>query len=175
MACVLTSGITATCEYNTSGVEKLFLANKASLTGTTYLEYDACGSITGMTWSGGTIALYEIEAALDSITYSDDLVVNGSRRNFLHTVNFSIGKLDCTNLAIMEDIGLSNLVAFLKLADGTFRAFGINGSGLRATVMTDVSGTNTGNDGNIAITLSGSATTKAKFIADAYAATLGLG
>lgn len=174
MACELLAGITAVCEYNTSGVEKLWLANKAALTGTTYTTYDSCGEVTGMTWSGGTIVLYEIQAALDSITYTDDLVVNGSRRNFLQTINFSVGKLDCTTLGILEDMGLSNLVAFVKLADGTFRVFGINGSGMRVSVMTDASGTNSGNDGNIAVSISGSATTKARFIDSTYAATLGL-
>lgn len=174
MGCELLAGITAVCEYNTSGVEKLWLANKSSLTGTTYVEYDDCGEVTGMTWSGGTILLYEIEAALDSITYTDDLVVNGSRRNFLHTINFSVGHLDCTTLGTLEDMGLSSLVAFVKLADGTFRVFGINGSGLRVSILTDASGTNTGNDGNIAVTISGSSTTKGRFIDATYAATLGL-
>lgn len=174
MACVLSAGITAVCQYDTSGVEKLWLGNKSSLTGTTYVEYNDCGEVTGLTFSSGTTVIYEVQAALDSITFTDDLVVNGSRRNFLHTINFNIGKLDCTNMGIMEDIGLSNMFAITKNADGTYRIFGLNGSGLRSTVMSDASGTNTGNDGLIAVTLSGSSTAKARFIESAFAATLGL-
>lgn len=169
MGCVLLNGITAVCQYDTSGVEKLWLANKDSFTGAT--SYDDCGEITGFTWDG---VFYEIEAALDSVTFTDELVVNGSRRNFLQTINFNVGSVDCTILGTLEDIGLSNLIAFAKLSDGTFRAFGTSGSGLRATVISENSGTNTGNDGSLAVTLSGTGTTKARLIDAAYAATIGL-
>jgi len=172
MACEILNGITGVCAYSSSGVEKLWLANKSSITGST--TYDDCGEITGMTWSGGTILLYEFESALDTITYTDDLQVNGSRRNFLQTINFGVGSLDCTILGTLEDLGLANLIAILKLSDGTFRLFGINGTGLRATVMTDASGTAAGNDGNIAITLSGTSLAKAPFIDSTYVTTLGL-
>lgn len=172
MACEIVNGIVGVCAYSTSGVEKLWLANKSSITGTTV--YDDCDQVTGLTWSGGTVMIYEIQSALDTITYSDDLVVNGSRRNFLQTINFGIGSLDCTIFGTLEDIGLANLVAFVKLSDGTFRAFGLNSSGLRATAMTDVSGTAAGNDGAIAVTISGTSLRKAAFIEASYAATLGL-
>lgn len=172
MACELLAGITSTCGYSSSGVEKLWLTNKASLTGAT--TYDACGEITGMTWSGGTIVLYQIEAALDTITYEDSLQVNGSRKNFLQTVNFAVDNLDCTIIGVLEDMGLANLVAIVKLSDGTFRAFGVNGTGLRATVMADTSGTAAANDGNIAVTLSGTNLSKARIIDSSYVATLGI-
>jgi hypothetical protein len=162
MACELLNGIVGVCAYSSSGVEKLWLANKANLSGST--EYDDCGEVTGLTWSGGTAIVYEIDAALDSITFTDDLVVNGSRRNFLQTINFGLGSIDCTTLKTLEDIGLSNLVAFIKTADGSYRAFGLKGSGLRATVMSSTSGTAAGNDGTIAVTLSGSSLGKASFV-----------
>jgi hypothetical protein len=169
MACELLNGIVGVCEYSTSGVEKLWLTNKANITGTTV--YDDCTQVTGLTWSGGTAVVYEIESALDTITFTDDLVVNGSRRNFLQTINFALGSIDCTILGTLEDIGLSNLVAFVKLSDGTYRAFGLSSAGLRATVMSDTSGTAAGNDGNIAVTISGSSTHKGAFIESAFAAT----
>lgn len=169
MACELLSGIVGVCDYSTSGVEKLWLANKADLTGAT--AYNACGEITGLTWSGGTIAVYEIESALDTITFTDDLQVNGSRRNFLQTINFGVGSIDCTILGTLEDIGLANLVAFIKGSDGKYRAFGIKGSGLRATVMSDASGTAAGNDGAIAVTIAGTSLGKASFVDATFAAT----
>lgn len=172
MACELLNGIVGVCEYSTSGVEKLWLANKADVTGTTI--FDDCTQLTGMTWAGGTIKVYEIESALDTITFTDDLVVNGSRRNFLQTLNFALSSIDCSILGTLEDIGLSNLIAFIKDSAGNFRAFGLSGAGLRATVMTDQSGTQAGNDGNVAVTISGSSTHKAVFVDPTYAATLGL-
>jgi len=167
MGCELVSGIVGVCDYSSSGVEKLWFANKASVTGVTY---NASGEITGFT--SGT--LFSIEPALDTATFSDDLVVNGSRRNFLQTINFGIGSIDATILDTLEDLGLSNLVAFVKGSDGKVRAFGVKGTGLRTTVMTDTSGTAAGNDGNIAITLAGSSLGKASFVNAAFAITKGL-
>ena len=174
MACEILSGIVGVCQYSTSGAEKLWLSNKDSLTGSTIYSVDVSGEITGMTWSGGTVVVYEIEAALDTITFSDDLAVNGSRRNFLQTVNFSVGSLSSTILGTIEDIGLSNLVAFVKLSDGTYRGFGLKGTGLRATVITDTSGTAGANDANLAVTLSGTNLAKAPYVSATYAATMGL-
>lgn len=167
MACVLVSGIVGVCDYSTSGVEKLWLANKATFTGDTY---NISGELTGAT----TGILYSIEPALDTCTFSDDLVVNGSRRNFLQTINFGLGSIDATILATLEDLGLSNLVAFIKGSDGKVRVFGAKGSGLRTTVMTDASGTAAGNDGSVAVTIAGSSLGKASFVSSTYAASLGL-
>ena len=171
MACELISGIVGVCDYSTSGVEKLWLANKANVTGTTY---NSGGEVTGVTFLSGTAIVYSIEPALDTCTFSDDLVVNGSRRNFLQTINFGLGSIDHDILATLEDLGLSNLVAFVKGSDGNIRAFGLKGSGLRTTVMTDASGTAAGNDGALAVTIAGSSTGKASFVTAACAASLGM-
>ena len=169
MACELLSGIVGVCDYSTSGVEKLWLANKADITGTTV--YNPCGEVTGITWAHGTALVFNVEAALDTVTFTDDLQVNGARRNFLQTVNFGVGNIQCTILGTLEDIGLANLVAFVKGADGLYRAFGLKGTGLRATVMTDASGTAAGNDGAIAVTISGTSLGKASFVDATFAAT----
>lgn len=167
MGCLLVNGIVGVCQYSTSGAERLWVANKSQVTGVTY---NSNGEITGITAG----SWYEIESALDTITFSDDLVVNGARRNFLQTINFALGSIDDTILADLETIGLSNMVAIVKGSDGQYRAFGFKGSGLRATVMTDASGTAAGNDANVAVTIAGSATGKASFLASALPATLGL-
>jgi hypothetical protein len=168
MACELLNGIVGVCAYSASGAHALWLANKANITGATY---NVCGEVTGITWTSGSTLVYEIDAALDSITFQDDLVINGSRRNFLQTINFALNTIDCTILGTLEDIGLSNLVAFVKAADGSFRAFGLKSAGLRATVMTEGSGTQTANDGNIAVTIAGSALGKASIVDPTFAGT----
>lgn len=167
MACDLVSGIVGVCAYSTSGVEKVWLANKATTSGDTY---NSNSELTGLTI--GT--LYSIEPALDTATFTDDLQVNGARRNFLQTINFGVGSIDATILETLEALGLANLVAFVKTSDGKFRVFGLQSSGLRATVMTDASGTAAGNDGSIAVTIAGTSITKARFVDATYAATLGL-
>lgn len=166
MACELISGIVGVCSYSTSGVEKVWLANKAAVTGDTYNE----GELTGITIG----AKYLIEPALDTATFSDDLQINGARRNFLQTINFGVGSIDKTILATLEDLGLSNLVAFVKGSDGSVRAFGLKSSGLRCTVMTDASGTAAGNDGSVAVTIAGTSLGKASFVAPTLATSLGL-
>lgn len=167
MGCLLVKGIVGVCQYSTSGAERLWLSNKSLVTGATY---NSGGELTGITAG----AWYEIESALDTITFTDDLVVNGARRNFLQTINFALGSIDHDILADLENIGLSNMVAVVKSADGSYRGFGFKGSGLRATVMTSASGTAAGNDAAIAVTIAGSSTGKASFLASALPGTLGL-
>lgn len=162
MSCELTAGLSAICSYSASGVERLWLANKGEVSGITY---NSTGEVTGLTWTttGGT--LYEVVPALDSATFQDDLQVNGSRKNFLQTVNFSITSISGGSvLQLLETIGLANMIAVVKTADGLYRALGIKGTGLRATVMTETSGTAAGNDGALAVTISGNATGKASFV-----------
>ena len=162
MGCELTSGLAGICAYQASGLERLWLANKSEVSGITY---NSAGEVTGITWTttGGT--LYEFVPSLDSATFQDDLQVNGSRKNFLQTVNFSVdGISGGTVIQLLETIGLSNMIAVVKTADGLYRALGIKGTGLRATVMTETSGTSAGNDGALAITISGNATGKASFV-----------
>jgi hypothetical protein len=167
MGCLLVNGIVGVCQYSSSGAERLWISNKSQVTGVTY---NVGGEITGITAG----SWYEIESALDTITFADDLVVNGARRNFLQTINFALGSIDDVILADLETIGLSNMVAIVKTADGSYRAFGFKGTGLRATVMTSASGTAAGNDANVAVTIAGSSLGKASFLASGVAATLGL-
>ena len=167
MSCELINGIAGICEYAASGIEKVWLANKSAVTGDTY---NVGGELTGLT----AATLYAFVPALDSGTFSDDLVVNGSRRNFLQTINFGLDAMAADTLLTLETLGLSNMVAFVKSADGSFRAFGVKGTGLRATVITEASGTSSGNDGAITVTIAGSTTGIASFVETALAATLGL-
>lgn len=160
MGCELLNGILGSCEYTTSGVERLWVANKSQVTGITYTVLN---EVSGITFTSGD-TFYEIVPALDSCTYSDDLVISGNRRNFLHTINFGVGSLTPAVLTTLETIGLSNMIAIVKTSEGEYRLFGGTGSGLRTTVMTDASGTSAANDGAIAVTISGNAKSKAKFI-----------
>lgn len=161
MGCELVNGIVGVCDYSASGVERLWLANKSEISGITY---NASGVTTGITFttSGGTF--YEVVAALDSVTYQDDLQVNGSRRNFLQTVNFGVGTLTPTVLETLETMGLSNMIVVVKTAEGDYRGLGFKGAGLRTTVMTETSGTQAGNDGALTVTIAGNAKGKAPYV-----------
>jgi hypothetical protein len=168
MACEILNGILGVCDYSASGVQALWLANKANITGVTY---NVSGEVTGITWLSGTTLVYAVDAALDSITFEDSLVINGTRRNFLETINFGLNSIDATIIGTLEDIGLSNLVAFLEVADGSFRGFGLKGTGLRATVMVSTSGTASANDSKLEITIAGSNRGKAPIISTVFAQT----
>ena len=85
-----------------------------------------------------------------------------------------MGALSASTLSTLETIGLANLVAIVKVADGTYRALGIKGTGLRATVMTETSGTSAGNDSALNVTIAGNATGKASFVVAALMASEGL-
>ena len=159
MSCELIKGIQGICEYQTSGVERLWLANKADVTG---VAYDVDGQVTGITMASGT-TMYEVVPALDTATYADDLAVAGSRRNFAQTITFGVAALNQELVEIINTLGLGQFVAIVGF-DGGYRLFGHLGSGLRASEMTDVSGTAEGNDGAIEVTLTGNNKGKAPFV-----------
>ncbi len=169
MGCELLNGIQGICEYQTSGVERLWLGNKADVEA---VAYDSGGTVTGVTLVSGA-TMYEIVPALDTATYADDLAVAGSRRNFAQTITFGVATLNQELVETINDIGLSQLVAIVGF-DGGYRLFGHLGSGLRASEMTDVSGTAGGNDGAIEVTLTGNNKGKAPFVASAVLTTLSL-
>jgi len=171
MSCELINGIVGVCNYSASGVERLWLANKAQVDAITY---DASGVTTGLTFTATGETFYEIVPALDSCTFQDDLQVNGSRRNFIQTVNFGIGSLTSTVLTTLETMGLSNMLAIVKTAEGDYRGLGFKGAGLRTTVMTETSGTQAGNDSDLVVTVAGNANGKAPYVAAALMGTLGL-
>lgn len=171
MGCELLNGIVGVCDYSASGVERLWVANKSEISGITY---NVSGVTTGITFTttGGTF--YEIVPALDSCTFQDDLQVNGSRRNFLQTVNFGVGSLTPAVLETLETIGLANMIAIVKTAENDYRGLGFKGAGLRTTVMTETSGTQGGNDGALAVTIAGNAKGKGPYVSATLMSTLGL-
>jgi hypothetical protein len=169
--CELLNGIVGQCDYTASGVQRLWLANKSDVSGITY---STTGVTTGLTFTATGGTFFEIVPALDSATFQDDLQVNGSRRNFLQTVNFAVGAMSPAVLSTLEDMGLSNLIAIVLTAEGDYRGLGFKGAGLRATVMTETSGTQAGNDGTLNVTLAGNAKGKAPYISATLMNSLGL-
>lgn len=169
MACELLKSIEGICEYQTSGVDRLWLANKKDIT---EFSYDSGGTVTAITMATGT-TFHEIVPANDTATFADDLAVSGSRRNFAQSVGFGIAALNQEILEILNIIGLGKFVAIVEY-DGQFRVFGHKGSGLTASEMPDVSGTAEANDGNTEVTLIGSNKGKAPFVASAVMTTLDL-
>jgi len=171
IGCELLNGIVGVCDYTASGVERLWLANKAQVDAITY---DASGVTTGLTFTATGETFYEIVPALDSCTFQDDLQISGSRRNFLQTVNFGVGAMTPAVLDTLETMGLSNMLAIVKTAEGDYRGLGFKGAGLRTTVMTETSGTQAGNDGAQDVTLAGNAKGKSPYVEAALITTLGL-
>lgn len=168
MSCELLTGIQGICEYQTSGVERLWLANKADIS---TVSYNVDGQVTGITMASTGATFYEVVPALDTATYADDLAVAGSRRNFAQTITFGVAALNQSLVEVINTLGLGQFVAIVAF-DGGYRLFGHLGSGLRASAMTDVSGTAEGNDGAIEVTLSGNNKGKAPFVAEAVLTTL---
>ena len=171
MGCELLNGIVGVCDYSASGVERLWVANKSQID---TITYNASGVTTGLTFVSTGDTFYEIVPALDSCTYQDDLQVNNARRNFLQTVNFGVGALTPAVLTTLETIGLANMIAIVKTAEGDYRWLGFKGAGLRTTVMTETSGTQAGNDSNITVTIAGNAKGKGPFVSATLMNTLGL-
>ena len=168
LGCEILNGLVDVCDFGTSGVEQLWFANKADVAS---YAYNSSGLTTGITMVSGK-TFFEFEATLDSITFTDPYVI-GAKRNFAPAITFGVGVMTQSVLNTIETLSLANVVAILKIGDD-YRLAGHKGTGLRVSANEETSGTASGNDGAISVTVSGVNRGKMSFIDPAVMTTLGL-
>lgn len=144
--CTLNRNIlkTDSCGYNLPEVKDIYLANYAEVksevgtdTGETGCTGEVVTVITGAT-SGTVPTFYHIEPAKNSVTFTDELVVddNSGNKYRTHTLTFSLSnKYDSCLHMDLDALSLGRYFAVVVTADGNWLALG-RLTGLEASAAT---------------------------------------
>jgi hypothetical protein len=144
---------TDSCGYSLPVVKDIYLANYADVTTTVTgdtSETGCTGEVINITSTGATF--YHIEPSKDSVTFTDELVVEDSGNKYrTHTLTFNLSnKYDSCLHMDFDALSLGRYFAVVVTADGTWLGLG-RLTGLEASAAT-LSG---GSDQNgVSITLS---------------------
>lgn len=153
ISCTLNRNLlrTDSCGYNLSEVKDIYLANFASVTSEVGNDTSASGC-TGEVITNLTGTFYHIEPSKNSVTFTDELVVEDSGAKYrTHTLTFSLSnKYDSCLHMDFDALSLGRYFAVVVTADGQWLALG-RLTGLEAESATLQGG---GDTNGITITLS---------------------
>lgn len=153
ISCTLNRNLlrTDSCGYNLSEVKDIYLANFAEVTSVVGNDASASGC-TGEVVTSLTGTFYHIEPAKNSVTFTDELVVEDSGAKYrTHTLTFSLSnKYDSCLHMDFDALSLGRYFAVVVTADGQWLALG-RLTGLEAESATLQGG---GDTNGITITLS---------------------
>lgn len=112
-----------TCDYSLPEVKDVYLANFADIV-TAVTNYDCESGVTVTEISGGTF--YHIEPAKNSVTYTDELVVEDNGNKYrTHTLTFTLnGKYDKDMVCPVDALALGRFFVVVATADGEYLALG---------------------------------------------------
>lgn len=156
---------TNTCGYSLPEVKDIYVANFADVTAAP-VEYDCTSgvTVTGITLSGSA-KFYHIEPAKNSVTFTDELVVEDNGNKYrTHTLTFNLsGKYDKDMVCPVDALALGRFFVVVKTADGEYLALGRT-VGLEASEQSVAGG---GDTNGITVTLTGNVTESAVPLATA--------
>lgn len=160
----------SSCGYSLPEVKDIYLANYIDVTASTVSAstseaYSGCGEeVTSISLASGA-KFYHIEPAKDSVTFTDELVVEDNGNKYrTHTLTFNIaGQYDpCMHLDL-DALSLGRFFGVVVTADGKWLALG-RLTGLEASAATLSGG---GDQNGISVTLSANVTESAVPLSDA--------
>lgn len=159
-----------TCSYVLNEVKDLYLANYNDVTAAP-VAYD-CETgvqVTGITLASGA-KFSHIEVAKNSVTYTDDLVVEDTGAKYrTHTVTFGIsGAYDKDMVCPVDALALGRFFAVVKTAGGQYLVLGRT-AGLEASEQSIAGG---GDNNGITVTLSANVAEAATPLNDAAVETM---
>jgi hypothetical protein len=156
---------TNTCNYSLPEVKDIYLANFADVVSAP-VNYDCEQGVTvsAITMASGA-SFYHIEPAKNSVSYSDELVVEDNGQKYrTHTLTFTInGKYDKDMVCPVDALALGRFFVVVATADGEFLALGRT-VGLEASEQSVAGG---GDSNGITVTLTGNVTETAVPLAEA--------
>lgn len=157
---------TTTCGYSLPEVKDIYLANYVEVTSAATAETSGCTEVTGITGSSGNAPrFYHIEPAKNSVTFTDELVVEDNGNKFrTHSLSFTVsGTYDKCMVGVLDALSLGRYFCVVVTADGQWLALGRIG-GLEAETATLQGG---GDSNGMQIVLSGNVTEPAIPLNDA--------
>lgn len=156
------------CDYSLPEVKDIYLADYASVNATRSYSCDSAG--TEVTAIASGVTFYHIEPAKNSVTFTDELVVEDNGNKYrTHTLTFNvIGKYDKDMVCVLDGLSLGRYIAVVVTADGQWLMLGA-GAGLEATAATNQGG---GDTNGMTITLAANVTESATPLSETAIATV---
>ena len=143
LSCNLTKDLLrgSTCGYSLPEVKDIYIANYNDVTAAP-VNYDCTSGVTvsAITMSGSS-KFYHIEPAKNSVTFTDELVVEDNGRKYrTHTLTFSLdGKYDKDKVCPVDALSLGRFYAVVVTADGEWLMLG-HEVGLEASAQSTAGG-----------------------------------
>ena len=164
MACLITSGAIATCEFSVGGLKALYLYNKDEVASWTATS----GLFTAFVMTTDAVG-YQFEFPKETASAGSELVVSNGQRYLRHTVTFNLdGKVKTAAggspqtdaeadalVAMFEKLSLGKFIAIAEERSGKRYIYG-RLNGLEASALTRNSGAAEGDFSGSVITLTGS-------------------
>lgn len=170
MACLITNGISRTCDFAVGGIKSsIWLGNAGDFTP----SYDTTGQITGVTVASGA-TFYEYQQELQSASLTQSLQAGTVSRFVSQVLTFAIASLTQAKIESLNTLSLAPMVAILQANDGNVYWIGDNGSSLKATALEVVTGAADADPATATITLTGANKGYAVTVSDSVLTTLGI-
>lgn len=115
-----------TCAYSLPEVKDIYLANYADvISADTNYNCDSGVTVTDIDMATGA-TFYHIEPAKNSVTYTDELVVEDNGNKYrTHTLTFTLnGKYDKDMVCPVDALALGRFFVVVATADGEYLALG---------------------------------------------------
>lgn len=148
------------CGYSLPEVKDIYVANFIDITAAP-VAYDCSTgvSISGITAATTADTFYHIEPAKNSVTFTDELVVEDNGNKYrTHTITFNLsGKYDKDMVCPVDALALGRFFVVVVTADGEWLALGRN-TGLEASAQSIAGG---GDTNGVTVTLSANVTESA--------------
>lgn len=156
---------TTSCGYSLLEINDIYLANFDDMTADKGTETGGCESVSAITTATTGAHFYHIVPAKNSVTFTDELVVEDSGAKYrTHTLTFNIANRYDSCLHIdFDNLSLGRFMAVVKTADGNYLMLG-RVTGLEASAATLSGG---GDTNGMAITLSANVAESAMPLSDA--------
>lgn len=148
--CLITSGITRTCDFSVGGLSVLYLANKSEVSA---VSKDSNGQVTGITMVTGA-TFYDFEYVPQTAQAIESLQVGTISKSVLQTINAQLDNITQIKKNVLQNLVLGDLVAIVrKNADGGYYLFEGGDRGLNAVTGDLDSGTADTDDAGFTLSL----------------------
>lgn len=150
---------TNTCGYSLPEVKDIYIANFVDVTAAT-VDYACESGVSIDTLAlSGTAKFYHIEPAKNSVTFTDELVVEDNGNKYrTHTITFNLtGKYDKNMVCPVDALALGRFFVVVATADNEYLALG-RGVGMEASAQSVAGG---GDTNGVTVTLTANVTESA--------------
>lgn len=156
MSCLLTGGVTKTCEHAFGGLKNLYIGNLSDLTS---VDTDVDGQITGFTMVTGA-TVYQFEFIKETAQALEELQVNGASTFINQTINFQLNGITLAKSEVINELSLGTFFVIVQKADDLYWVYGLpsNSIGLESVTDSIDSGTATADSAGATVSLVGPST-----------------